>query len=163
MRNPRTLVKMLQKGERVPDLTLRDQEGKELSLSSYWEKGVLVLFFYPQDHTVGCTKEACAFRDGYEELKEAGAEVLGISSDDPASHRRFQEEHHLPFSLLSDEEGKARKAFGVKSTLGLLPGRVSFVIGSDGTILSVFNSQLQFKEHYRKALRTVRNAKAQGR
>jgi peroxiredoxin Q/BCP len=154
---------MLRKGDRAPDLTLPDQDGEWISLSALWEKGVLVLFFYPRDHTLGCTQEACAFRDGYEELQEAGAEVVGISSDDASSHRRFREEHRLPYPLLSDEEGKARKAYGVRSDLGLLPGRVSFVIGKDGTILSVFNSQLQFKGHFRKAYRTVLEAKDQGR
>lgn len=154
--------KRSQRGNEAPDLTLPDQDGKSVTLSSYWKEGPLVLFFYPQDHSLGCTKEACSFRDGYGELKEAGAAVVGISADDAASHRRFREEHRLPFPLLSDEEGKARKAFGVGKTLGLLPERVTFVIGTDGRILEVFNSQLQFRQHFRKALKAVRGAAHHG-
>lgn len=156
------MMKHLQRGSEAPDLTLPDQDGGYVALSSYWKDGPLVLFFYPQDHTLGCTQEACAFRDGYGELKEAGAEVLGISSDGAASHRRFREEHNLPFRLLSDEDGKARKAFGVGKTLGLLPERVTFVIGTDGRVLEIFNSQLQFRQHFRKALKAVRGEASQG-
>jgi peroxiredoxin Q/BCP len=156
------MKKRSQKGSEAPDLTLPDQDGNDVPLSSYWKEGPLVLYFYPQDHTLGCTKEACSFRDGYGELREAGAEVVGISGDDAASHRRFREEHRLPFALLSDPDGKARKAFGVGRTLGLLPERVTFVIGTDGRILEVFNSQLQFRQHFRKALKAVRGAAPQG-
>ncbi len=155
-------VMMLRKGDLAPDLTLYDQEGELVQLSTLWEDGMLVLFFYPRDHTLGCTQEACAFRDGYQELREAGAEVVGISSDDRSSHRRFREEHDLPYRLLTDEEGKARKAFKVRSTLGLLPGRVTFVIGKGGEVLFSFSSQMQFREHFKKALRTVQKNKVQG-
>ncbi|MFB6258679.1 MAG: peroxiredoxin [Flavobacteriales bacterium] len=155
-------TKTLQKGDPAPDLTLLDQDGKEVTLSRFWEQGPLVLFFYPQDHSLGCTKEACSFRDGYEDFREAGAEVLGISSDDASSHRRFQEEHELPFRLLSDLEGRARKAFGIGKTLGVLPWRVSFVIDPQGTVRSVFNSQFQFRSHSKKALQAVRKASGQG-
>lgn len=153
---------ILQKGEDAPDLALPDQDGESVNLSSLWAEGPLILFFYPQDHTLGCTQQACAFRDGYAELQRAGAEVVGISSDDASSHRRFREEHRLPYRLLSDEEGKARKAYGVKKTLGVLPGRVTFVIDRGGTVLSVFNSQLQFRQHFRQALRTLRKTGYEG-
>lgn len=155
--------RILKKGEEAPDLTLRDQKGEEVTLSELWKDQVLILFFYPQDHTLGCTQEACAFRDGYPELQEAGAEVVGISSDDASSHRRFQEEHQLPYRLLSDEEGAARKAFGVPKTLGVLPGRASFVIGKDGKILHMFNSQLQFRKHFEKALKIVKGLQKEER
>ncbi len=149
---------ILKSGDKAPDLTLFDQDGEPVTLSEVWKEKVLVLFFYPQDHTLGCAQEACAFRDGYEDLQNAGAEVFGISSDGAASHRRFREEHALPYRLLSDEEGTARKAFGIPYTLGVLPGRVSFVIGADGRVLSVFNSQLQFRKHFQKAMKVVRDA-----
>lgn len=155
--------RILKKGDKAPELTLPDQDGSSVSLSDIWKERVLVLYFYPQDHTLGCTQEACAFRDGYEDLREAGAEVLGISADDASSHRRFREEHELPFRLLSDENGEARKAFGVPSTFGLLPGRATFIIGKDGKVLSVFNSQLRFKKHFAHALKVVKEASAQGR
>lgn len=155
--------RILKKGEEAPDLTLKDQDGEEVTLSELWKEKVLVLFFYPQDHTLGCTQEACAFRDGYQEFLEAGAEVVGISSDDIASHRRFREEHQLPYRLLTDEDGKGRKAFGVPKTLGVLPGRASFVIGRDGKVINVFNSQLQFRKHFEKALKSVKELQSEER
>lgn len=155
--------RILKKGEEAPDLTLKDQDGELVTLSELWREKVLVLFFYPQDHTLGCTQEACAFRDGYEGFQEAGAEVVGVSSDDVASHRRFREEHQLPYRLLSDEDGKGRKAFGVPRTLGVLPGRASFVIGTDGKVIHVFNSQLQFRKHFEKALKIVKELQSEER
>lgn len=153
---------MLRKGDTAPDIELPDQDGEPTLLSSLWKEGVLVLFFYPQDHTLGCTKEACAFRDSYEDFREAGAEVVGISSDEPGSHRRFQEEHALPFRLLTDEGEKARKAFGVGKSMGLMPARVTFVIDQEGKVRALLNSQFQFRKHFRMALRTVRELKGQG-
>src|SRR5258708_3771303 len=94
---------------------LRDKIGKPL-----------VVYFYPKDETYGCTKEACRFRDQYEDFVAAGAEVIGISRDDAASHAKFREHHHLPFTLLSDPDGKVAASWGVKTTLGL-PGRTTFV------------------------------------
>jgi len=112
----------------------------------------LVLFFYPKDDTPGCTMEACAFRDSYADLQALGAEVWGVSGDDAGSHRRFATRHQLPFPLLVDSGNRLRKAFGVPSVLGLLPGRVTYVIDADGVIRHVFNNLLDGPAHRREAL-----------
>ncbi len=153
---------MLRKGDHAPDISLTDESGEWVVLSELWESSMLVLFFYPKDHTLGCAQEACAFRDGYTELREAGAEVIGVSADDASSHRRFRKEHSLPYRLLSDDKGEARKAFGVGKSMGVLPARVTFVIDREGKVRSVLNSQFQFRKHFRRALRTVQELKAQG-
>jgi peroxiredoxin Q/BCP len=111
-----------------------------------------VLYFYPKDHTPGCTAQACAFRDAYQDFTDAGAVVVGVSSDDAATHAGFAEKYHLPFTLLSDRGGAAQKAFGVSKTLGLLPGRVTFVIDKDGVIRHTFNSQFLSTKHIGEAL-----------
>jgi peroxiredoxin Q/BCP len=138
-------------GERAPDFTLPDAEGKPVRLADFSGRPV-VLYFYPKDDTPGCTKEACTFRDQYEDFRDAGAAVVGVSSDSSETHRKFAAKHRLPFTLLSDAAGKARKAYGVPATLGLLPGRVTFVIDADGVVRHVFNSQLDATRHVREAL-----------
>jgi peroxiredoxin Q/BCP len=137
-------------GDRAPAFTLPDQDGKQVSLTDF-EGRVVVLYFYPKDETPGCTKESCAFRDAYQDFQDVGAEVIGVSSDSPESHKKFAAHHRLPFRLLSDRDGKLRKAFGVPATLGLLPGRVTFVIDRTGTVRHVFDSQLNPTKHVREA------------
>lgn len=143
-------------GDRAPDFTLRDQDGKPVSLRELLAEGCLVLYFYPKDDTPGCTAEACTFRDEHEELSEAGATVVGVSSDDVESHRRFADKHRLPFRLLSDRGGDVRRMFGVPKTLGFIDGRVTYVIDARGVIRHVFNSQLRTRRHVEEALRLVR-------
>jgi len=121
----------------------------------------LVLFFYPKDDTPGCTMEACAFRDSYSDLQELGAEVWGVSGDDAASHRRFAAKHQLPFPLLVDQGNRLRKAFGVPSVLGLLPGRVTYVIDGSGVIRHVFNNLLDGPAHRREALEVLRQLRSE--
>ena len=145
----------LRPGDTAPDFTLPDQAGKDVSLAGFKGRRVVVLYFYPKDDTPGCTKEACTFRDAYEDLKDAGAEVIGVSSDSPDSHRRFAARHRLPFTLLSDKGGALRKAYGVPATLGLLPGRVTFVIDRDGIVRHVFDSQLDATRHVREAKEAI--------
>lgn len=144
-------------GDRAPDFTLPDQDGKAVSLRELLASGCLVLYFYPKDHTPGCTAEACSFRDEHQELAEAGAIVVGVSSDDVESHRRFAEKHQLPFRLLSDRGGELRKRFGVPKTLGFIDGRVTYVIDAQGVIRHVFSSQLRTRQHVEEALRLVRS------
>jgi len=116
-----------------------------------------VLFFYPKDDTPGCTAEACAFRDSYGDPQELGAEVWGVSGDDADSHRRFAERHGLPFPLLVDQGNALRRAFGVPAAmLGLLPGRVTYVIDGQGVIRHVFNNLLDGPAHRREALEALR-------
>jgi peroxiredoxin Q/BCP len=118
---------------------------------------VVVLYFYPRDETRGCTAEACAFRDSYEVFTEAGAEVIGVSSDSVDKHAAFADHHELPFTLLSDEGGRVRKSYGVPSTLGMLPGRVTYVIDRTGTVRHVVNSQLNIGRHIETTLAVVKD------
>ena len=115
-------------GDKAPHFVLPDQNGKLISLIDYIGKTKLVVYFYPKDESYGCTKEACSFRDNYEDFKEAGAEVIGISSDDETSHKGFAANHKLPFILLSDKDMKVANLYGVGKTIGVLPGRVTFII-----------------------------------
>ena len=148
-------------GERAPDFTLEDASGKPVSLADFAGRPV-VLYFYPKDDTPGCTKEACTFRDQYQDFQDAGAAVLGVSSDSSESHRRFAAKHRLPFTLLSDAAGKVRKRYGVPATLGLLPGRVTFVIDAEGVVRHVFNSQLDATRHVEEALGVLRKSGSRG-
>ena len=146
----------LKVGDPAPDFTLPDRNGRQIRLNDYRGKKPVVLYFYPKDDTPGCTKEACTFRDQYEDFKDAGAEVIGVSSDSGESHARFADKYRLPFVLLSDRDGSVRRQYGVKATLGILPGRVTFVIDEDGVVRHVFNSQLQATQHVAEARTALR-------
>ena len=129
-------------GSKAPDFKLPSQSGQMLSLNDFIGEKPVVLFFYPKDDTPGCTKQACVFRDNYEVFKKRDAEVIGISSDSIESHRGFAAKHNLPYTLLSDEDKKVRKLYGVPNTLGLFPGRVTYIIDREGIVRHVFSSQL---------------------
>ena len=143
-------------GDPLLDVSLEDQDGNEVSLRSWVGTSSLILFFYPKDNTMFCTREACSFGDHYEELRNLAAEVVGISDDPPESHRAFATMHHLPFRLLSDPGGKVRRRFGTGSTLGVLPGRVTYVVDIDGIVRHIFRSQFQARKHVREALAALR-------
>lgn len=128
---------LLSAGDRAPDFMAMDQRGEARQLHILARNRPVVLFFYPRDGTPGCTEEACAFRDAWDRLQEAGAVVIGVSTDDVAAHRRFADEHSLPFVLLSDPEGEILERYGVPSRLGMA-ARVTFVIGPDGEIARVY-------------------------
>ena len=147
-------------GDTAPDFTLPSQSGESVSLKDFIGKKSVVLYFYPKDDTPGCTTEACAFRDSYEVFKDAGAEVIGVSDDSPNSHQKFAAKHRLPFILLSDSGKQLRKLYGVPSTLGLLPGRVTYVIDKTGVVRHIFNSQLNFKGHIEESLKTLQELQA---
>lgn len=125
---------------------LRDRIGKPL-----------VVYFYPKDETYGCTKEACKFRDQYEDFVSAGADVIGISRDDATSHAKFRDHHHLPFTLLSDPGGKVAASWGVKDNLGFIPGRVTFVFDKTGVVRHRFESAVRFGKHVDEALAVVKS------
>jgi peroxiredoxin Q/BCP len=148
-------------GDPAPDFTLRDANDQDVRLADFAGRPV-VLYFYPKDDTPGCTKEACSFRDQYEDFQQAGAVVIGVSSDSPESHRKFAAKHRLPFALLADRGGHVRKRYGVPATLGLLPGRVTFVIDAGGVVRHVFNSQLDATRHVMEALDVLRGTAARG-
>jgi peroxiredoxin Q/BCP len=134
---------MLQEGIKAPEFTLPDHENKPRTLSEFRGKKV-VLYFYPKDETPGCTKEACSLRDGYAELREKGAAVIGISPDKPESHAKFKAHHGLPFILLSDPGHGVMEAYGAwgektmygKKTIGVK--RISYVIDEEGIIRKAF-------------------------
>ncbi|MDB4977354.1 MAG: alkyl hydroperoxide reductase [Myxococcaceae bacterium] len=146
-------------GTKAPDFTLNDQDGKPVSLSSFRGQKSVVVYFYPKDDTPGCTAEACSFRDQFTEFTDAGAEVIGISSDSEASHKKFAEKYRLPFSLLSDKGGSVRSAYGVPPTFGLLPGRVTFVIDKEGIVKLAFNSQINASKHVAESLAVIKSAR----
>jgi thioredoxin-dependent peroxiredoxin len=146
----------LDAGDKAPNFTLPKANGETFTLADALGRRTVVLFFYPKDDTPGCTVEACTFRDNYEAFAEAGADVVGISSDSAASHDGFASKHRLPMTLLTDAEGKVRALYGVKATLGFMPGRATFVIDKAGTIAHVFVSQLRVKSHVEKALAVVK-------
>ena len=146
----------LDAGDKAPNFTLPKANGETFTLADALGRRTVVLFFYPKDDTPGCTVEACTFRDNYEAFAEAGADVVGISSDSAASHDGFASKHRLPMTLLTDAEGKVRALYGVKATLGYMPGRATFVIDKAGTIAHVFVSQLRVKSHVEKALAVVK-------
>lgn len=144
-------------GDPAPGFTMENQEGKTVSLSDYLDKKTVVLYFYPKDETPGCVKEACGFRDQYEDFMEAGAEVLGVSADSVNSHKLFALSRRIPFQLLSDDKNKVRKEYGVANDmLGLIPGRETFVIDKYGKIQFRFASQSKISQHINEALTVVR-------
>ncbi|KAI4344651.1 hypothetical protein L6164_011850 [Bauhinia variegata] len=143
------------KGSKPPPFTLKDQDGKNTSLTKFKGKPVVV-YFYPADETPGCTKQACAFRDSYEKFKKAGAEVVGISGDDTASHKAFAKKYRLPFTLLSDEGNKVRKEWGVPGDFfGALPGRQTYVIDRNGVVQLIYNNQFQPEKHIDETLKLL--------
>ncbi|HEX5292350.1 MAG TPA: peroxiredoxin [Streptosporangiaceae bacterium] len=150
----------IQVGSKAPDFTLPSQSGAPVRLQDRLGERVIVLYFYPRDDTRGCTAEACAFRDSHEVFADAGAEVIGISSDSVDRHAAFAGKHDLPFTLLSDKGGQVRKSYGVPAVLGVLPGRVTYVIDREGSVRHVFSSMTNIGQHVSDALETVRQLQA---
>lgn len=146
----------LKKGEFVPSVILKDQDKNAFDLASLKGKGPFVVYFYPKNFTRGCTKEACEFRDKYQDFKDLGAEVIAISSDSEASHLNFRNQYNLPFIFLSDKHKEARKAFRVQSSfMGLIPGRETFVFDKKGVLRMRYNS-LDASQHMAKALQKLK-------
>jgi thioredoxin-dependent peroxiredoxin len=154
------MARGIQVGDKAPDFTLPSQSGEQVRLSDRLGKQVVVLYFYPMDDTKGCTAEACAFRDSYEVFTGAGADVIGISSDSVERHAAFSGKHQLPFTLLSDKGGQVRKSYGVPAALGVVPGRVTYVIDRQGTVRHVFSSMTNIGKHISDALQVVRELQA---
>lgn len=136
---------MLQVGTKAPDFTLLDKDGNEVTLSDFYGKGTsIVVYFYPKDNTPGCTKQACGFRDVYEEYKKLGVPVIGISKDGVKSHSNFATKYELPFILVADPERKAIEAFDVwqekklYGKVGMGVVRATYVIDENGMIEKVY-------------------------
>jgi peroxiredoxin Q/BCP len=140
----------------APDFTREAHQGQQIRLADYQGKSVVVLYFYPKDGTPVCTKEACAFRDAYEEFTKMGAVVIGVSNDSVDRHRAFAANLALPFLLLSDQDDSLRKTYQVPKTLGILPSRVTYVIDKAGLVRHVFSALLSAERHVAEALGIVR-------
>ncbi len=149
---PTGVRRLLHIGDHAPDFTLPTHTGSAVSLKNFLGTSTIVLFFYPKDNSFGCTKEVCAFRDSYEVFKQAGVEVIGVSSDSLASHTMFAQKYQLPFMLASDISGEMRMHYGVPATFGFLPGRVTYIIDKQGIIRHIFSSQLTPNKHITEAL-----------
>lgn len=157
----------LEAGERAPAFTLRDQDGRRHRLQDYRGQTV-VLYCYPRDETPGCTIEACSFRDRFAEIRAEGAVILGLSTDDAESHRRFREQHGLPFPLLVDERAKVATRYGAwgektlygRSSVGMI--RSTFIIGPDGRLMRVWK-RARAAEHGAAVLEALQAAKRQAR
>jgi peroxiredoxin Q/BCP len=144
-------------GTKAPDVSLHLHDGSTVNLSDFEKHQSVVLFFYPKDNTPVCTSEACSFRDAYSDLTGLDAVVIGISSDTQDSHKEFAEKYSLPYLLASDTDGTLRKAFGVTRTLGILPGRATYVIDKNGVVRLAFSSQFSAAKHVAKARETLSN------
>jgi len=148
-------MKSLQVGDTAPEIAFNVHDGRRMSLSDFRGQ-VLVLFFYPADNTLICTREACSFRDAFQDFRRAGAVVIGVSGDTQSTHAQFAASKQLPYLIVSDEDGAVRRSFGVPKRLGLLPGRVTYVIDREGVVRDVFTSQFFATQHVDNALRMVR-------
>jgi peroxiredoxin Q/BCP len=141
-------------GDIIPDFSLKDQNGEVIDIGSIKGKKKLVIFFYPQDGSHGCTREACYFRDLSEVFDESGAVVVGISGQSVESHKNFADSYKLNYPILCDEDNRIRKMLGVPSTFfGLIPGRVTYITDTNGKVVHIFNSHVQAERHADEALR----------
>lgn len=138
---------MLKKGDRAPEFTLPDQDGRPRKLSDLLAGEALILYFYPADFTPGCTREACDLRDLHTQILGAGLRVVGISPQSVDSHRKFRKEFSLPFTLLSDEAKQAVKAYGVDGPLGIGVRRATFLIDAKGKVLDAVLADLRINRH----------------
>jgi len=151
----------LQEGRKAPDFTLPASTGGKVKLSSFRGESHVVLYFYPRDNTPGCTKEACSFRDLKTEFEQAGAVILGVSTDDLASHEKFVNKHELSFPLLADTDAKVATKYGVyqekkmagKTFMGIV--RTTFVIDKEGTIRRIY-PKVKVDQHADEVLEVVK-------
>ncbi len=155
----------LKVGDRAPNFSTTDAEGKQISLADL-KGNPVVLYFYPRDDTSGCTKEACGFRDEFAEFKKAGAVVVGVSIDSAKSHAKFAEKYRLPFTLLADEDRSIVQAYGVwgeKKFMGrtyMGTHRVTFLIGPEGRIMKIW-AAVKPEEHAGEVLDELRRTKSE--
>jgi peroxiredoxin Q/BCP len=153
---------MLARGDEAPDFSLPDQDGRRRRLTELLESGPLVLYFYPADFTPGCTREACDFRDLHARILASGLRVVGVSPQSPDSHRRFQEQHALPFTLLSDEDKSVIKAFGVDGPLGIGVRRATFLVDAKRKITDAVLADFRIGQHRAFVERAVALTESRG-
>lgn len=138
---------MLKPGDVAPEFILPGEDGQEVSLTKLLQEGALILYFYPADFTPGCTKEACAIRDIHDDILSVGLTVLGISPQDEDSHRRFKEEHNLPFTLISDPDKVAIKMYDVDGPFGYGVRRITYLVNQGQKIQDAIQANLQIGQH----------------
>lgn len=149
--------KSLEVGDTIPDFTLIDGQGKEFTSSDYFGKQPLVIFFYPKDNAPVCTDEVCAFRDSFEAFKTLNAKIVGISTDNTISHRKFSKKHKLPYVLLSDHSKRVQNLFGIKKRfLGMMPERITFITNKQGKIIYIFSNRKETQLHTTEALKALK-------
>ncbi len=148
-------MELLNVGDNAPDFSSVDQNGKPVRLSDFKGKPVVV-YFYPKDDTPGCTKEACNFRDNYKEYEKAGVKVLGVSVDDPHSHKKFEEKYKLNFTLVADHEKKISENYGVLGDRNAK--RVTYLIGKDGKVAHVY-PKVSPDEHATEVMKKLKELK----
>lgn len=152
------MVKKLEVGDKAPDFVRTDENGSPVHLADRYAQKVVVLFFYPADNSAGCTREACAFRDSYEDFQDAGAEVIGISGGSTEGKQKFVRNNRLPFTLLNDGDGAVREMYGIgRALLGLASARITYVIDREGVIRHKFESNFNMDAHANEALQIVRD------
>jgi len=145
--------KGLEVGDNVPYFELLDQNNTLFKSDDFIGKQSVVVYFYPKDDTPGCTKQACKFRDEFEAFANLNVKVIGISKDSVESHKEFEEKYQLPFTLLADVKNEVRALFGVsKSAMGMLPGRVTYIIDKEGVIQYIFDDMMHAEKHIAVAL-----------
>ncbi len=142
-------------GEQFPSFNLEDENGNEVT-ESILEGKWCVVYFYPKDNSPGCTLQSYGFRNRYNEFKELGAQVIGISTDTNKSHKRFKERCGLPYPLLRDEKGRLCKSLSIKKTFGIMRGRVTFVIDPNNTVRFVISSQFRVRTHVSKSIKFLK-------
>jgi peroxiredoxin Q/BCP len=138
---------MLKPGAKAPEFELQDQDGRPRSLRELLAGRPLILYFYPADFTPGCTQEACDFRDLHARILSSGLRVVGVSPQSPESHRRFRDQHTLPFTLLSDEDKVAIKAYDVNGPLGIGVRRATYLIDAGGRVVDAVLADLRIGRH----------------
>lgn len=142
-------------GDAMPAFSLTDQNGKAFNSADYVGKNFLVIYFYPKDESMVCTKEACQFRDSFNDFTKAGAKVMGINGGTVASHKSFADHYKLPFTLLSDPDNKVYHKFGVKDKM-FMTGRETFVIDLHGKVVFAYTAMMQGKKHADDALAFIK-------
>jgi peroxiredoxin Q/BCP len=143
-------------GDKVPVFSLQDQNAKTFNIADHIGKQMLVIYFYPKDESMICTKEACAFRDSFDEFTKAGAMVIGINSGTVASHKAFADHNKLPFVLLSDPGNKVYNQFGIKGKL-FFTGRETFIVDLTGKVFYQYESMMEGKKHAEDALSYIKS------
>jgi len=141
----------LQPGDKVPSFTLQDQNGNTFNINDYIGKKKMVIYFYPKDESLVCTKEACSFRDSFADFTDANAIVVGVNSASVESHKAFAAKNRIPFTLLSDPGNKVLKQFGIRNLL-FITGRETFVVDLDGKIAFSFRANMAGSAHSEKVL-----------